>query len=61
MVYIYINLKIIFLHYTCDFETIGSLTTDEIEKETNIRFKNFDDFETYINAIDVDYISEEVF
>ena len=30
------------------------------ERKTNIRFKNMDDFENYINAIDVDYDSEDV-
>ena len=30
------------------------------EHKTNIRFKNMDDFENYINAIDVDYDSEDV-
>ena len=33
----------------------------EIEQKTNIRFKNTDDFETYINAIDNGgYGSEDV-
>ena len=31
-----------------------------IEQKTNIRFKNMDDFESYINAIDIDYVSEDV-
>ena len=31
-----------------------------IEHKTNIRFKNIDDFEGYLNAIDVDYDSEVV-
>ena len=31
-----------------------------IEHKTNIRFKNMDDFESYRNAIDVDYDSEDV-
>ena len=31
-----------------------------IEHKTNIRFKNMDDFERYIDAIDVDYDSEDV-
>ena len=31
-----------------------------IEHKTNIRFKNMDDFESFINAIDVDYDSEDV-
>ena len=32
----------------------------EIEQKTNIRFKNVEDFETYFNAIDVDYDSEGI-
>ena len=35
-----------------DFEMIGPMLIDELEQKTNIRFKNVDDFETYINAID---------
>ena len=31
-----------------------------IEHKTDIRFKNMDDFETYINAIDNDYDSDDV-
>ena len=31
----------------------------EIEQETNIRFKLFDDLQAYINAIDVDHDSED--
>ena len=37
--------------YTGDFELIGSMLVGEIEQKTNIRFKNVDDFESYINAI----------
>ena len=39
---------------------IGSMKIGEIEQKTNIGFKNADDFENYINAIDADYDSEEV-
>ena len=31
-----------------------------VEDKTNIRFRNMDDFETYIDAIDVDYDSGDV-
>ena len=31
-----------------------------IERKTNVRFKNMDNFESYVNAIDVDYDSEDV-
>ena len=30
------------------------------EHKTNIRFKNMNDFESYINALDIDYDSEDV-
>ena len=47
--------------YTGDFELIGSILVGEIEQKTNIRFKNVDDFENYINAIDNGgYDSEDV-
>ena len=33
----------------------------EVEQKTNIRFKNVDDFESYVNAIDnTRYESEDV-
>ena len=31
-----------------------------IEHKTNIRFNKMDDFEKYINTIDIDYDSEDV-
>ena len=47
--------------YTGDFELIGYMLVGEIEQKTNIRFKNVDDFESYINAIDNSgYDSEDV-
>ena len=36
------------------------MTIGPIERKTNIRFKNMDDFENYINAIDIDYDSDDV-
>ena len=46
---------------TIDFEVIGSMLIGETEQKTNIRFKNVDDFETYINATDNSgYDSEHV-
>ena len=48
-------------YYTGDFELIGSMLVGEIEQKTNIRFKNVDDFESYINVIDNSgYDSEDV-
>ena len=47
--------------YTGDFELIGSMLVGEKEQKTNIMFKNVDDFEHYINAIDNSgYDSEDV-
>ena len=46
--------------YTGDFELYGKMTIGPIEHKTNIRFKNMDDFERYINAIDIDYDSEDI-
>ena len=46
--------------YTGDFELNGEMIIGPIIHKTNIRFKNMDDFESYINAIDVDYDSEDV-
>ena len=47
-------------NYTGDFELNGKVIIGPVEQKTNIRFKNMDDFERYINAIDVDYDSEDV-
>ena len=46
--------------YTGDFKLIGKMIIGPVEHKTNIRFKNMDDFERYINAIDIDYDSEDV-
>ena len=39
---------------------IGSMLIGEIEYKANIRFKNVDNYENYIDAIDVDDDSEAV-
>ena len=46
--------------YTGDFEVYGKMFIGPIEHITNIRFKNMDDFEGYMNGIDVGYDSEDV-
>ena len=46
--------------YTGDLELIGKMIIGVVEHKTNIRFKNMDDFERYINAIDTDYDSDDV-
>ena len=48
--------------FTGDFELIGSMLIGEIDQRTKNRFKNVDDFETYIDAIDDSaYDSDDVF
>ena len=46
--------------YTGDFGFNGLIIIGPIEHKTNMKFKKMDDFESYINAIDVDYDSEDV-
>ena len=48
------------LNYAGDFELNGSMVIRPVEHKTNIRFRNLDNFESYINAKDVDYDSEDV-
>ena len=46
--------------YRGDFELKGKMIIALIEHKTNYRFKNMNNFERYINTIDVDYDSENV-
>ena len=46
--------------YTGGFEQNGLMIIGPIEHKTKIIFEKMDDFESYINAIDVDYDSEDV-
>ena len=46
--------------YTGDFEFNGLKIIESVEHKTIITFKNMDDFESYINAIHIDYDSEDV-
>ena len=46
--------------YTGDFELNGLMNIGPVEHKTNIRFEIMDDFERYVNAIDIDYDSEDV-
>ena len=50
----------ILLDYEGDFELNGLMVIGPVEHKTNIRFINMDDIKSYINAIDVDYDSEDV-
>ena len=52
--------KEVLLNYISVFEMIGSMLIGEIEENTIFIFRNVDDFEGYINAIDIDYDSDDV-
>ena len=45
--------------YNGDFEMVGNLKVGDQIKQTHIRFRNMDDFEAYINAIDERYDVDE--
>ena len=47
-------------YYTGDFELKGRMIVGPIEHKTNIGFKKMDDFESYLNSINIDYDSEDV-
>ena len=42
----------ILIDYTGEFEVVCSLKVDDQVRQIHIRFKNIDDYESYINAID---------
>ena len=48
------------LDFKGDCESNGLKDIGPVKQKTNIRFRNMDDFESYINAIDVDYDSADV-
>ena len=45
--------------YTGALEMVGNLKVGDQIRQTNIRFRNMDDFEAYINAIDESYDAED--
>ena len=45
--------------YTGEFEMVGELSIDDHIRPTHIRFRNINDYESYINAIDPYYESED--
>ena len=47
------------LEYFGAFEMVGNLKVGGQIRQTNVKFRNMDDFEAYINAIDQDYDSED--
>ena len=46
-------------HYIGEFERVGKRTVGDQIRETHIRFRNFTDYEAYINAIDEGYEGED--
>ena len=36
------------------------MVIETIEQKTNVRYRNTDDFESYLNAIDIEYVSKNV-
>ena len=46
--------------YTGDFKLNGLMIIGSVENKTNIRFKKMYAFGSYINAMDIDYDSEDV-
>ena len=49
----------ILLDYVGAFEMVGNLKVGDQLRQTNNRFRNMDDFEAYINAIDEGYDAED--
>ena len=45
--------------YTGEFEMVGNLNVDDQIRQTQIRFRNVADYESYIHAIDQDFVSED--
>ena len=51
----------ILLDYAGAFEMVGNLKVGNQFRQTNIRFRNMDDFEAFINAIDEGQDAEDAF
>ena len=51
----------ILIDYEGVFEMVGNLKVGYQIRQTHIRFRNMDDFESYINSIDQDYDSDDSF
>ena len=49
----------ILVDYNGEFEIVGNLRVGDQIRQTHIRFRNISDYESYINAIDQDYDSED--
>ena len=46
-------------YYVGAFEMVGNIKVGDQMRPTNNRFRNFDDFESYINSIDEEYDAED--
>ena len=49
----------IILDYVGAFEKVGNVKVGDQIRQTNVRFRNMDDFEAYINSIDEGYDAED--
>ena len=49
----------ILLDFTGEFEMVGNLKVGDQNRQTHIRLRNFADYESYFNAIDQDYDSDD--
>ena len=49
----------ILVDYTDEFEMVGNLEVGEQIRQTHIRFRNMDGFESYINSIDEGYDADD--
>ena len=49
----------ILLDYNGEFEMVGNLKVGDQIRQTDIRFRNMDDFESYINSIDEGYDADD--
>ena len=49
----------IFFDYKGDFDLNASMAIGPVEQKTNLAYKSLDDFDSYINAIDISYDSED--
>ena len=49
----------ILIDYNGEFEMVGNLKVCDQIRQTHIRFRNMDDFESYINSIDEGYDADD--
>ena len=49
------------MDFTGEFKKVGNLSLGDQIRETHIRFRNMDDFESYVNANDEGYEAGDAF